>query len=1089
MAKSLRYFPNQHEFNGLRENPGVSSITTDDFKNKIIIKNKPPKLTLKYNITEDILNDNPFYFSESKPTQDILSFKINGEEKRKIIKEAESKNINVTAVGFDFERSVPILSEESLIRGNDLMEKSEILLTCNRTPTGLCIISYELDENGFIGDYNVLMDSIESIIEQSYGSIIKISDTQYKFLTGISEEDGNHVIGILFVNPEEIEFEEGSSPEEMTELLINYINNSLKTEITIYNPERVEISDVGDYPAGEYLLEIELCKQQSLCYQSTFFDFFNNNYLEEIRFTGEFIDSFLSKKLVYSSLYGCLNLKKVDLSGLKNFSWGIDWADCDGNESLKEFIFPEIMDNSSLVDEPLFEIPLSFFDNCISLESVKLPKNLEIIGYWAFRDCHNLKEVDLPNSLTTLELYSFSGCGLEKLTLPGKISYFNSDMVNNCTNLKELTILSGENPETDKLEIGNQLDLPSLQTISLGKILETDNTIPLFTENNQIKSVNFLPGCLSVSGSWVASMYNLKYLKIPNTVQTFLSGISGLLLDLNSGIEILDIDSELVYFGISGLDELKEIIIGPNVKGLALISEGDLINLKRIVVDENNQTLDSRNDCNAIIETESGKVIFGCAGTKLPENSGISELGVYAFYNVAIPPTSIPEGITKISGNYVFLNCKSTYLELPATLSSTDLFSFKNCTGILSVKCPNLGEVKFYNSNFTKIILKDGVKIIGQQAFESCKKLTTIIIPKTVTSIDSTAFEGCTSLRNIIFEGEGDDSALTISSETFNNCPIESVYINRKGLPNDLFTNNSTIREITFGNNITSIGERQFYGCSNLSEINISQSIETVGKEAFHGTKWYSQRQQEDSLIYLDKILYDYTGEQAWDEVIIKPKTKCIVSGIFQNKSNIFSITIPPSIILLEDEIFLGCTGIKNVIFEDGSKTLELGYNKSAKKGLFNDCPLEYVYLGRNLNFKAGSSYGYSPFNININNIVIGKEVTKIPKYLLYNCNKVISINIPKRIMSIGESSFRYCSGLTSITIPENVTSIEDKAFADCSSLTTIACHAVTPPTIYSSTFYGVSKSIPVYVPENSVNSYKSASYWKEFTNIQLIDG
>ena len=107
-------------------------------------------------------------------------------------------------------------------------------------------------------------------------------------------------------------------------------------------------------------------------------------------------------------------------------------------------------------------------------------------------------------------------------------------------------------------------------------------------------------------------------------------------------------------------------------------------------------------------------------------------------------------------------------------------------------------------------------------------------------------------------------------------------------------------------------------------------------------------------------------------------------------------------------------------------------------------------------------------------------EVT-IPEAVTYNDKTY-------RVTSIGNSTFFDCSDLISITLPESVTLIESGAFLSCSSLTSITCHAVTPPTIGSSeTFLNVNRSIPVYVPAGSVETYKSSEYWSEFTNIRSI--
>ena len=65
--------------------------------------------------------------------------------------------------------------------------------------------------------------------------------------------------------------------------------------------------------------------------------------------------------------------------------------------------------------------------------------------------------------------------------------------------------------------------------------------------------------------------------------------------------------------------------------------------------------------------------------------------------------------------------------------------------------------------------------------------------------------------------------------------------------------------------------------------------------------------------------------------------------------------------------VFNGCTSLKELRIEDGESTLSLGYNtynssNTTSKGLFYDCPLETLYLGRDLSYNTDASYGYSPF-------------------------------------------------------------------------------------------------------------------------------
>ena len=78
---------------------------------------------------------------------------------------------------------------------------------------------------------------------------------------------------------------------------------------------------------------------------------------------------------------------------------------------------------------------------------------------------------------------------------------------------------------------------------------------------------------------------------------------------------------------------------------------------------------------------------------------------------------------------------------------------------------------------------------------------------------------------------------------------------------------------------------------------------------------------------------------------------------------------------------------------------------------------------------------------------------------------------------------------MTGVTIGNSVTSIGNSAFEGCSGLTSIESNATTPPTANDYTFKGVNKDIPVYVPEGSVDAYKAAEVWKDFTNIQAKAG
>ncbi len=111
-------------------------------------------------------------------------------------------------------------------------------------------------------------------------------------------------------------------------------------------------------------------------------------------------------------------------------------------------------------------------------------------------------------------------------------------------------------------------------------------------------------------------------------------------------------------------------------------------------------------------------------------------------------------------------------------------------------------------------------------------------------------------------------------------------------------------------------------------------------------------------------------------------------------------------------------------------------------------------------------------------------RVSEIESEAFDRCSNLESVSLSDSLTFIGYAAFRGCASLKSIKIPARVSYIGYEAFSGCSSLTKIVCKAPTPPSCGDNTFDDVNKSIPLYVPANSIEAYKSADYWKEFVNI-----
>lgn len=131
----------------------------------------------------------------------------------------------------------------------------------------------------------------------------------------------------------------------------------------------------------------------------------------------------------------------------------------------------------------------------------------------------------------------------------------------------------------------------------------------------------------------------------------------------------------------------------------------------------------------------------------------------------------------------------------------------------------------------------------------------------------------------------------------------------------------------------------------------------------------------------------------------------------------------------------------------------------------------------------SSSSYSGSvviPSNVTYNGNTY--SVTSIGNDAFYCCSLLTSITIPNSVTIIGSQAFWNCYSLTSITIPNSVTRIGPEAFENCSGLTSITSQAATAPFLVGYyVFNNVSRTIPVYIPCGSLNSYSSS--WLRFSN------
>jgi len=179
--------------------------------------------------------------------------------------------------------------------------------------------------------------------------------------------------------------------------------------------------------------------------------------------------------------------------------------------------------------------------------------------------------------------------------------------------------------------------------------------------------------------------------------------------------------------------------------------------LTNITVDEGNPQYDSRDNCNAIIETATNKLIAGCQNT------------------------IIPNTVTTIKGNAFYGCYELTIINIPSSVTDINIFAFSYCSGLTNITVDSNNPQYDSRDNCNAIIetatnklivgcqstvIPNTVSYIGVDAFCGCEGLTSISIPSSVTSIDAWAFQYCTGLTSITIP----NSVTYIQIEAFDGC-------------------------------------------------------------------------------------------------------------------------------------------------------------------------------------------------------------------------------------------------------------------------------------------------------------------------------
>lgn len=360
--------------------------------------------------------------------------------------------------------------------------------------------------------------------------------------------------------------------------------------------------------------------------------------------------------------------------------------------------------------------------------------------------------------------------------------------------------------------------------------------------------------------------------------------------------------------------------------------------------------------------------------------------GNYANINkLTIPSTVEYNGqvytVVGIS-DYAFFNCESlTYVFFPNTIQYIGENSFFGCENLLEIK------------------LEEGLKRIGKGAFSCCDKLIAVNIPKSVTHIWDGAFNGCDRLEKVIIS---DLSAwCNIYFESAASNPLlcakhlylgESTEITDLNIPDEIttikncaFRGCSGITSVTIPNSVKYIGEKSFAGCSGLTSITIPNSVTSIGQGAFANCTGLTNITISNSVVSIGD--YAFSGCTSLTHISLPNDLQTLGYAAFRG-SSLESISIPQSITSINEETFQDCMSLSSITLPRNLQKLSLNAFENCKslKSIYcmDKTPSslsDYVFYNASTNISLFVPFNSSSLYMNTSGWKIGKYIKNIIEY------------------------------------------------------------------------------------------------------------